>query len=125
MKFVIAFLAIVLAADAAKVSPVQKVIELLDGLKVKVQNDLDAEGKAMDEYTSWCDKEIADTGYAIESAGKSIANYKATMEDAQNTIQAKEAEVAERGSTISAKEKELADAHQIYVDEKSASDAEE
>merc|ERR1719197_1095065 len=125
MKFALCILGLALAAEAAKVSPVQKVIELLDDLKVKVQNDLDAEGKAMDEYTAWCDKEIADTDYAIGSAAKSIDNYKATMEEAQNTIQAKEAEVAERGTTISAKEKEAADAQSIYADQKSASDAEE
>merc|ERR1719454_1945066 len=79
----------------------------------------------MDEYTAWCDKETADTDYAIGAAAKGIDNYKAAIEASQNTIQAKEAEVAERGTTISAKEKEAADAKSIYADQKSASDAEE
>merc|ERR1719440_2642983 len=69
----------------------------------------------MDEYTSWCDTEISDTNYAIETAGKSIDNYKAAIEQSQNTIQAKEAEVAERGTTISAKEKEAADAEEAEL----------
>merc|ERR1719169_172377 len=125
MKFAVCILGLFLVAEAAQVSPVQKVIELLDGLKAKVQSDLDAEGKAMDEYTSWCDTEIADTDYAIGAAAKSIDSYKAAIEASENTIQAKEAEVAERGTTISAKEKELADAQSIYADQKSASDAEE
>ena len=49
----------VIFADAAtlttKVSPVQKVVELLDELKAKVQGDLAAEETMMEEYSQYCD----------------------------------------------------------------------
>ena len=38
-----------------KVSPVQKVIELLDDLAGKVKADLAKDETLMEEYTKWCD----------------------------------------------------------------------
>ena len=59
--FTLAVLALV--ASGTAVSPVQKVIELCDSLKGKVEADLAAEEKLMGEYSSWfyplvfdCDK---------------------------------------------------------------------
>ena len=49
-------LALLCLATASSVSPVQKVIQLLDDLKGKVQADLDRETKLMEEYAhcqSW------------------------------------------------------------------------
>ena len=47
----------VILADAAtlhtKVSPVQKVVELLDELKAKVQGDLAAEETMMEEFSQY------------------------------------------------------------------------
>jgi len=126
MKFAVCLLFVVVGSAAAgKVSPVQKVIELLDDLKGKVKADLAAEAAAMEEYSSWCDSEISEKGYSIKTATREIADHNAAMTDAEATISAKEAEIGELGSTISAKEGELADAGKVYASEKSASDAEE
>jgi len=110
---------------AEKVSPVQKVIELLDDLKGKVAADLAAEGAAMEEYASWCDSQISDKGYAIKTATREIADHTAAITDAESTIAAKTAEVGELGSTISAKEGELAKAGSVYNGEKADFSAEE
>ena len=67
------------SATAEKVSPVQKVIELLDQLKGKVEADLAAEATAMEEYSSWCDTEISDKGYAIKTATREIADHNAAI----------------------------------------------
>jgi len=101
---------LVLIATAGAVSPVQKVVELLDECKAKVQKDLDAEAKAMEEYTAFCDDELKDKAYAIETAGRSIADLTATAEDSTATIAALEDEVATLGTTIAGKDKELYDA---------------
>merc|ERR1719238_564971 len=74
----------------------------------------------MGEYSSWCDGEISDKGYAIKTATREIADHKASIEDAESTISAKEAEIGELGSAISAKEKELVDAGSVYKSEKAA-----
>ena len=64
-----------------KVSPVQKVIELLDDLSGKVKGDLQKEGYLMDEYTKWCDSESNEKEDAIAEAGRTIDELKATIEE--------------------------------------------
>merc|ERR1719420_2486508 len=104
------FLVAALSGGAQAVSPVQKVVELLDECKAKVQKDLDLEAKAMEEYTNFCDDELKDKGYAIETAGRSIADLSATVEDASAQIMELTDEISTLGTTIAAKSKELADA---------------
>jgi hypothetical protein len=119
MKFAVCLVLLALgSATAEKVSPVQKVIELLDQLKGKVEADLAAEATAMEEYSSWCDTEISDKGYAIKTATREIADHNAAISDAEATISAKTAEIGELGSTIAAKGGELADAGKVYAGEK-------
>ena len=123
--FAVCLLVLLGSAVAEKVSPVQKVIELLDELKGKVKADLASEAAAMEEYSSWCDSEISEKGYAIKTATREIADYGATISDAEATISAKEAEIGELGSTISSKEGELIDAGKVYAGERSNFEASE
>jgi hypothetical protein len=95
---------------AESVSPVQKVIELLGECKAKVAKDLAAEASVMEEYVTFCDDELKEKGYAIETAGREIGDLMATIEDSKATIVEKTDEIGELGSLIAAKEKELADA---------------
>jgi len=98
------------ASTAEKVSPVQKVIELLGECKAKVEKDLAAEAAVMEEYTTFCDDELKEKGYAIETAKREIGDLMATIEDAKATQVEKADEIAELGSLIAAKTKELDDA---------------
>jgi hypothetical protein len=98
---------------AHAVSPIQKVVELLDECKAKVQKDLDAETKAMEEYTAFCDDELKDKGYAIETAASSIADLDATVESSTALIAELEDEIATLGTTIAAKSGELATATKV------------
>merc|ERR1719156_18375 len=99
-----------LIATAGAVSPVQKVIELLDDCKGKVAKDLAAEASVMEEYTTFCDDESKEKGYAIETSSREIGELGATIEDAKATVLAKTDEMSELGSLLGAKDKELADA---------------
>merc|ERR1719183_2797398 len=82
-----AFFGLLLTGHAAyAVSPVQKVVELLDECKAKVQKDLDAEAKGMEEYTTFCDDELKDKGYAIETAGRTIGDLTATIDSSTANI---------------------------------------
>jgi chromosome segregation ATPase len=112
----------VLGALAAKVSPVQKVIQLLDELKGKVESDLSAEEKMMEEYTSWCDEEANDKEDAITSSKRTIGDLEATIEDAKATILTLTSSIDELTSKISTSETELAKAsdirekeHEVFV----------
>jgi len=99
-----------LFATSNAVSPVQKVIELLDECKAKVAKDLAAEAAVMEEYTTFCDDELKEKGYAIETASREIGELGATIEDAKATSLAKADEISTLGTLIAGKEKELADA---------------
>merc|ERR1719161_2218042 len=103
-------LIIALAAPAQAISPVMKVVELLDECKAKVAKDLAAETAAMEEYTTFCDDELKDKAYAIETAASKIGDLEATIADAEATIAETNDEIATLGSVIAGKNKELYDA---------------
>merc|ERR1719426_732339 len=81
--------------------------------KAKVEKDLAAEAAVMEEYTTFCDDELKEKGYAIETAGREIGDLMATIEDSKATITEKTDEIAELGTFIAAKEKELAEATEV------------
>jgi chromosome segregation ATPase len=104
-------------AASSKGSAVQKVIELLGECKAKVLKDLDAEKAAMQEYTAFCDNEVKDKMYAIETATKGIEEAKATIADSKATVATADDEIATLGTHIAAKEKELAAAQKVRAEE--------
>merc|ERR1719238_882963 len=117
-----ALLFCVVGATATQVSPVQKVIQLLDELKGKVEADLSAEEKLMEEYTSWCDEEANEKEDAITSSKRTIEDLEATIEDAKATVVTLTSSIDELTTKISTSEKELADAkgirdkeHEVFV----------
>ena len=107
---------LVLLGTASAVSPVGKVIELLDDLKGKVQNDLAKEGAAMEEYSGWCETEQSDYTYAIKTATSKIADLSAAMADNEAQASAFATQISELGSTIASKETELAEAGEMRKD---------
>merc|ERR1719169_263273 len=115
--FLVGFLLLAHGADA--VSPVQKVVELLDECKAKVQKDLDAEAKAMEEYTTFCDDELKDKGYAIETASRTIGDLTATVDSSTANIGELSDEIATLGTTNAAKSKELAEATKVRESQQS------
>merc|ERR1719502_2470821 len=112
MKLVLIF-ALIGTATATSVSPVQKVIELLDECKAKVAKDLAAEAEVMEEYVTFCDDELKEKGYAIETAKREMGDLSATIEDSKATIIEKGDEISTLGTEIAGKEKELADATEV------------
>merc|ERR1719393_846589 len=110
LKFLIVLPAIV---AAGKVSPVQKVVELLEECKAKVEKDLAAEAAVMEEYTTFCDDELKSKGYAIETATREIGELEATIADSAATSVAMADEIATLGTEAAAKNKELYEATEV------------
>jgi len=102
-----AVLLLALASSVTAVSPVQKVIQLLGECKAKVAKDLAAETAAMEEYTTFCDDEMKEKGYAIETSGRELGDLAATIEDSKATISTKADEISTLGTFIAGKEGEL------------------
>jgi len=82
-------------------SPVQKIVQLLEECKTKTQGDLDAESKAMEKYTQFCDDEANDKKYALDTASRQLEDLSAAVEDAQATIASRSEEVTDLGTEIS------------------------
>lgn len=121
MKYITIFVAFGLVAGDAgstKVSPVQKVIEMLQEYKVKVQADLDAETKEMATYTDYCDKESSDRAYAIKTATRDIAELTGTIADGSAQVAKLTDDIATLGTTVAGKEAELAEATSVRSSEK-------
>jgi hypothetical protein len=104
----------------AKVSPVQKVVELLDELKGKVAGDLAAEETMMADYSKWCDTEANEKADAITSSKRTIGDLQAEIADALARVGELSTEVEELAGKISSSESELADATKIRGDEHAA-----
>jgi len=110
-------LTLLVSATATQVSPVQKVIQLLDELKGKVEADLAAEEKLMEEYTSWCDEEANEKEDAITSSKRTIEDLEATIEDAKASVVTLTSDIDELTTKISSSEKELSDAKGLRNEE--------
>jgi len=111
--------------SAASISPVQKVIELLEENKMKIANDLASEEKEMGEYAKFCDDESTTKGYAIKDAVRKIGDLGAVIEDAESKIPMYEDEVATLGSEVADKDKQLYEATEVRKKEKADFDASE
>merc|ERR1719191_109456 len=98
-------------------SPVQKVIELLDEMKAKIQKDLAAESQSMEEFLSFCDGETKEKMFAMKTSDTMIDDLSAVIQESKATIAAKDDSVSELGSLISAKEKELSEATALRAEE--------
>merc|ERR1719353_1088099 len=106
------------AVGATKVSPVAKVIELLDELTGKVKGDLAAEEMMMEEYSKWCDSESNEKEDAITTNKRTIGDLEAEIADASARISELGTEVEELAGKISSAETELSDATKLRDEEK-------
>jgi chromosome segregation ATPase len=111
--------------SAASVSPVQKVVELLEENKMKIANDLSSEEKEMGEYAKFCDDESTTKGYAIKDAARKIGDLEAVIVDCNSKIPMYEDEVATLGSEVAGKDKDLYEATEVRKKEKADFDAAE
>merc|ERR1719213_987198 len=113
MAKVTAVVFVCLFGAATAVSPVQKVIELLEDNKVKIANDLAAEEKEMAEYTEFCDDGSSEKGYAIKTATSKIEDLTALIEKCTSKIPVYEDTIATLGTEVASKQKQLYEATEL------------
>merc|ERR1719247_540438 len=73
-------------AAAAAVTPVQKVLEMMNEMKTKGEKMLAEEVKTMKEYTEWYDDTSRELGFEIETAKRDIEKYTAAAEKADSDV---------------------------------------
>jgi len=107
LAVVLAFLAL---GTVDGVSPVQKVIQLIDDMAVKVKKDLEATSAEFEEFAKQCDDEATPKDYAIKGTKEEIEALTATADDADAKIASLEAKVEDTTARIGETEGELASA---------------
>lgn len=105
-------------ATSTQVSPVQKVITLLDDLKSKVEGELANEETLMQEFTKWCDSEANEKEDNIRSADRTAEDKQATIEDMTGTITDLESDVSELAASSAAGDRDVAAATKIREQER-------
>jgi hypothetical protein len=114
-------------ASADATNPVTKVVELISGLKQKIQQDGKAEQALYDKYACWCEKTtdakkaaIADAKATIEELTKNILKLKGASGSAGADISFMKKNIAEnKASTTEATEMRNKE-HKEFVDTKAA-----
>jgi len=120
------------ASDAQTgVTPIQKVLQMMEELKAKAKEEKKAEIQTFNEFTQFCRDTIRDKGYAIKSAGEDIEKLKAAVQKYDTDAMTLGQQVKDLGEAIDAVSHEKALAtevrdkqkrdyrgtHQDYVDQ--------
>merc|ERR1719316_1023491 len=103
----VALLAGPLVASGAKLSPVQKVIQLIDDMHAKVTKEAAEESKVFEEYAKFCDDEATAKEYAIKDSKEAIEEFTATITDSKAIIETEDSKVSDLATKISDTETEL------------------
>merc|ERR550514_1346756 len=101
------------AVQDAKVTPVQKVIQLMDGMIQKGTDEKNAEAVQFSAYKAFCDSTTADKQKAIKDANDKIEVLQADIEKFQTDATALGAEVAQLDEDISTWQKDTQAAQKV------------
>merc|ERR1719230_434942 len=101
------FVASPASASRARVSPVQKVIQLIDDMAAKVTKEAAEESKVFEEYAKFCDDEATAKEYAIKDSKEAIEELAATITDSKAIIETEDSKVSDLATQISDTEGEL------------------
>jgi len=95
------------ATDAASISPVQKVISLIDDFSAKVQKDVEVAVKQFEASAKFCDNESVAKDYAIKDTKEQIESLSATIEEEKAKLGEYATNIQDASGRISDTEGEL------------------
>merc|ERR1719390_530909 len=90
-----------------KISPVQKVVQMIDEMAGKVQKELDGTTADFEEYAKFCDDQSVEKDYAIKDGKESMEELGATITDTSAGIESAAAKIEDLSTKISDTESEL------------------
>jgi len=106
-------LALLHSIDGVQVSPVQKVVQMIDEMAVKVQADLDDTSKIFEEFAKYCDDEATAKNYAIKGSLETIEELKAVIESSDAKISSLEQSIQDLSSNIASQQHDLEKSDQL------------
>jgi len=103
----ILLLCVVIGAQGAQVTPMEKVITLLKSLSAKVQAEGANEAAQYDKYACFCKVQADEKQYAIEKSGEKIADLSAQIKELDTATAELDSEISELTTHISDIEHEI------------------
>merc|ERR1719387_2618014 len=113
MKFIAILLLVAPAAEAARagssarVSPIQKVIELLGELQSKRIKEGEIEQGNFEDFSRWCERTATEKQYTIADQKEQIKSLTATIDTATSNIEQLDAAIESLSSALSSNEEQL------------------
>merc|ERR1719420_543165 len=101
------------ACSATAVSPMEKTIQLLEGLSAKIVKEGEVEAGLYEKFTHYCNDESKETQFEVKTSKADAERASAAVADETAKIGAAEAKIEELSSTIATAEKDLAAATKI------------
>jgi len=95
------------------VSPMEKTIQLLEGLSAKIVKEGEVESGLFEKFTHYCNDESKETQFEIKTSKADAERASALIADETAKIGAAEAKIEELSTTIATAEKDLASATKI------------
>jgi hypothetical protein len=106
-----------LLALVGAVSPIEKTIQLLDGLMAKITKEGEHEAKLFEEFTKYCHDDSMDLQFQIKTSTSDAERAKAAIADQAAKIGAAEAKIEELSTSIATSEKDVKTATEIREQE--------
>jgi len=100
-------------AARARVDPLAKVVQLLDGLTAKITKEGEVEAKAYKEFVEWCDDAAANKKFEIKTATSKKAKLEAAIGKSAGDADAASAKIEELAGSIASGDGDLTSAAEV------------
>jgi chromosome segregation ATPase len=118
-------LALIAPVHAGNVSPIAKVLEMIEELQAKIIAEGETAQKIYEEYSEWCEEEAKNLQYEIKTGKAEIEDLKATIGEEAALIESLTAKVDQLSGDIATDEADLKAATAIRTKEAADFAAEE
>jgi len=112
-------------AGAARVTPINKVIELLSGLEAEIIKEGEASAKLKAEKDTWCKDTAVNLGFEIKTATDDVAELQAKIDKEAASISALTEKINELAGSIAKDDKDLQATSKVRAEELADFEAEE
>merc|ERR1719487_49462 len=107
-----------IAATRDAVSPVAKVVELLQAMEIKLKAEGETEAALYEKFLNWSMKEMSDTKATIKESKQTVSDCEAYISDQKAFREKLSAEMSDVIAEIASLEKELTDATDVRKSER-------
>eukprot|EP00933_Yihiella_yeosuensis_P039535 TRINITY_DN335_c0_g1_i5.p1 TRINITY_DN335_c0_g1~~TRINITY_DN335_c0_g1_i5.p1 ORF type:complete len:697 (-),score=242.32 TRINITY_DN335_c0_g1_i5:95-2185(-) len=99
--FVLLLLAVPVASEDAAVTPAQKIVQLLDAMKLKGQNEMNEEKIQFGKYNEWCKITLASKQQDIDEGAEQIAVSNAEIKKSSADASRLQSEIGDHEAALS------------------------